>query len=86
LLDVLEVIMAIDISILWKVPEVNPTNGKARSIPIFNPISIHGRVFLFSWLGFMVAFMSWYAFPPLMKSSQSLQVHDFDQTLTFSTV
>jgi MFS transporter, NNP family, nitrate/nitrite transporter len=30
-----------------------------------NPFCLHGRVFFFSWLGFMVCFLSWYAFPPL---------------------
>ncbi|KAK2748058.1 hypothetical protein FQN55_004609 [Onygenales sp. PD_40] len=47
-------------------PEINPLNRKAKSIPILNPFDKYGRVFLFSWLGFMVAFLSWYAFPPLL--------------------
>ncbi|PGH13548.1 hypothetical protein AJ80_06298 [Polytolypa hystricis UAMH7299] len=51
---------------LIEAPEVNPLNGKAKSIPIFNPIDRYGRVFFFSWFGFMVAFLSWYAFPPLL--------------------
>jgi NNP family nitrate/nitrite transporter-like MFS transporter len=38
---------------------VNPINKKAKSIPVFNPINKYGRVFFFSWWGFMVAFMSW---------------------------
>jgi hypothetical protein len=64
--------MGIDVTVLWKAPEVNPINKKARSIPAFNPINMYGRVFTFSWLGFMVAFMSWYAFPPLMPTSKHL--------------
>ncbi|KAJ5451946.1 hypothetical protein N7445_000129 [Penicillium cf. griseofulvum] len=48
-------------------PEVNPSNRKAKSIPILNPFDQYGRVFFFSWLGFMVAFLSWYAFPPLLS-------------------
>jgi hypothetical protein len=49
-------------------PEINPINQKARSIPILNPFDKYGRVFFFSWLGFFVAFLSWYSFPPLVSS------------------
>jgi NNP family nitrate/nitrite transporter-like MFS transporter len=48
-------------------PQVNPQTQKARSIPILNPFDLYGRVFFFSWLGFLVAFLSWYAFPPLVS-------------------
>lgn len=51
--------MGFDIKTLWKAPEVNPINKKARSIPILNPLDPYGRVFLFSWLGFMLAFWAW---------------------------
>ncbi|KAJ5793824.1 hypothetical protein N7457_000423 [Penicillium paradoxum] len=51
---------------LFTAPEINPSNRKAKSIPILNPFDQYGRVFFFSWLGFMVAFLSWYAFPPLL--------------------
>ncbi|KIW02470.1 hypothetical protein, variant [Verruconis gallopava] len=54
------------LSLLWRAPEVNPVNHKARSIPIFNVANKYGRVFFFSWFGFFIAFWSWYAFPPLM--------------------
>lgn len=54
-------------SVLWRAPEVNPINHKARSIPVFNPIDMYGRVFFFSWFGFFIAFWSWYAFPPLLS-------------------
>ncbi|SLM35334.1 mfs nnp nitrate nitrite transporter [Lasallia pustulata] len=56
-----------DVTTLWRAPAVNPVNRKARSIPGFNPINVYGRVFFFSWLGFMIAFWSWYAFPPLLS-------------------
>ena len=49
--------------VLWQAPEVNPVNRKARSIPGLNPINIYGRVFTFSWFGFMIAFWSWYVEP-----------------------
>ncbi|KAL4929158.1 MFS transporter [Aspergillus undulatus] len=48
-------------------PQLNPQTQKARSIPVLNPFNLHGRVFFFSWLGFLVAFLSWYAFPPLLS-------------------
>ncbi|KAG9244182.1 major facilitator superfamily domain-containing protein [Calycina marina] len=58
--------MGFKVQHLWIAPEVNPINNKARSIPILNPFNKYGRAFFFSWLGFMVAFLSWYAFPPLL--------------------
>ena len=51
--------MVFNVATLWKAPEVNPINRKARSIPGFNPINVYGRVFFFSWFGFMIAFWSW---------------------------
>jgi NNP family nitrate/nitrite transporter-like MFS transporter len=51
----------VQFSVLWKTPEVNPVNKKARSIPFLNPVTdVYGRVFFFSWFGFMIAFWSWY--------------------------
>ncbi|PIA92183.1 Nitrate transporter [Cercospora beticola] len=58
--------MGFNASLMWRSPEVNPINHKARSIPVLNPIDQYGRVFFFSWFGFLVAFWSWYAFPPLL--------------------
>lgn len=62
------------LSYLWAAPEINPINRKARSIPFLNPINVYGRVFFFSWFGFMVAFWAWYTFPPLV-SRHFLFVH-----------
>ena len=56
---------------LYKAPEINPINRKARSIPFFNPINMYGRVFFFSWFGFMIAFWAWYTFPPLVRPAPS---------------
>ncbi|CAK7262733.1 hypothetical protein SEPCBS57363_000193 [Sporothrix epigloea] len=53
-------------TVLYQQPDMNPINGKARSVPVLNPINKYGRVFFFSWFGFMVAFWAWYAFPPLL--------------------
>ncbi|KAF4630538.1 hypothetical protein G7Y89_g7602 [Cudoniella acicularis] len=58
--------MGFNVALLWQAPEINPVNGKARSIPILNPFNKYGRVFFFAWFGFMIAFLSWYAFPPLL--------------------
>ncbi len=51
--------MALDVALLWKAPEVNPITRKARSIPLLNPLDVYGRVFTFSWLGFMLSFWAW---------------------------
>ncbi len=55
------------VSYLWAAPDINPINRKARSIPIFNLWNTYGRVFFFSWFGFIVAFWAWYTFPPLVS-------------------
>lgn len=46
-------------SALYAAPAVNPINKKAHSVPLLNPINVYGRVFFFSWFGFMIAFWSW---------------------------
>ena len=51
--------MAFNPMVLWKAPEINPVNHKARSIPGLNPINLYGRVFFFAWFGFFIAFWSW---------------------------
>ncbi|KAF7513164.1 hypothetical protein GJ744_010560 [Endocarpon pusillum] len=65
----------LDFTTLWRAPEVNPINHKARSVPYFNPINVYGRVFFFSWFGFLLAFWSWYAFPPLLKVTIAKDLH-----------
>ena len=55
------------VRLLFASPEINSINRKAKTIPVLNPFDRYGRVFFFSWLGFMVAFLSWYAFPPLVS-------------------
>lgn len=61
--------------VLFKAPEVNPINKKARSIPALNPINMYGRVFTFSWVGFFVAFLSWYAWSPLITKTIKADLH-----------
>ncbi|KAI9834998.1 MAG: hypothetical protein M1819_002721 [Sarea resinae] len=67
--------MGFDATLMWRAPEINPINRKARSIPLLNPINIYGRVFTFSWFGFMIAFWSWYAFPPLLTLTIAKDLH-----------
>jgi len=57
-----------DITLLWKAPAINPVNGKALSIPVLNPFNVYGRVFFFSWLGFFLAFWSWYVLASQLSS------------------
>ncbi|KAA8894893.1 major facilitator superfamily domain-containing protein [Sphaerosporella brunnea] len=63
------------ISVLWKAPAINPINKKALSVPILNPINQYGRTFFFSTFGFMIAFLSWYAFPPLLTKTIKGDLH-----------
>ena len=59
-------IMGFRLSHLWSAPVLNPVSKKARSVPVLNPFDRHGRVFFFSWIGFMLTFWAWYAFTPLV--------------------
>ncbi|KAK3214009.1 hypothetical protein GRF29_28g1787169 [Pseudopithomyces chartarum] len=67
--------MGFELRQLWSAPEINPINKKAKSIPIFNPVNKYGRVFFFSYLGFFIAFWSWYAFPPLLSVTIKKDMH-----------
>src|ERR1700759_763976 len=67
--------MAIDPLVLFRAPEVNPINKKAKSIPVLNPFNMYGRVFTFSWVGFFVAFLSWYAWAPLLTKTIKADLH-----------
>jgi NNP family nitrate/nitrite transporter-like MFS transporter len=45
---------------------INPSNHKSRTLPLLNIKDKYGRTFHLSWIGFFVAFLSWFAFPPLL--------------------
>ena len=64
--------MPLKFSDLYANPAVNPVNRKARAIPALNPVNVYGRVFFFSWFGFMIAFWAWYTFPPLVSQATHL--------------
>lgn len=63
------------ISVLWREPKINRINHKAQSVPVLNPINIYGRTFFFSTMGFMIAFMSWYAWTPLLSKTIKEDLH-----------
>ncbi|KAJ7909482.1 nitrate/nitrite porter [Mycena leptocephala] len=54
---------------LWEQPIINPLNAKSYTLPIFNLNNPYSRSFHLSWLGFFVAFLSWFAFPPLIPDA-----------------
>ncbi|KAJ7659074.1 nitrate/nitrite porter, partial [Mycena polygramma] len=54
---------------LWDSPIINPLNAKSYTLPIFNLNNPYSRSFHLSWLGFFVAFLSWFAFPPLIPDA-----------------
>ena len=45
---------------------INPSNHKSVTLPLLNIKDKYGRTFHLSWIGFFVAFLSWFAFPPLI--------------------
>ncbi|KZT38056.1 nitrate/nitrite porter [Sistotremastrum suecicum HHB10207 ss-3] len=56
------------VSSLWTV-DVNPVNLKCTTLPILSLRNPYSRAFHLSWLGFLVAFLSWFAFPPLIPEA-----------------
>ncbi|KAG8720341.1 hypothetical protein FRC09_009736 [Ceratobasidium sp. 395] len=56
-------------SSLWSDPVINPLNMKSYTIPLFNLTNRYSISFHLSWLGFLVAFLSWFAFPPLIPEA-----------------
>ncbi|PPQ68007.1 hypothetical protein CVT26_007370 [Gymnopilus dilepis] len=60
---------------LWEPAIVNPVNLKSYTIPIFNVWDPYARAFHLSWLGFFVAFLSWFAFPPLIPDAIKSDLH-----------
>ncbi|XWW97176.1 hypothetical protein V2A60_005157 [Cordyceps javanica] len=73
-------------SALWAAPEVCPVSKKARSIPVLNPVNMYGRVFFFSWMGFMLAFWAWYTFPPLLTVTIKKDLHLTDAQVANSNI
>lgn len=49
--------------------DINPVNHKSKTLVLLNPINKYGRTFHLAWLSFFVAFLSWFAFPPLLHGT-----------------
>lgn len=54
---------------LWEPAVLNPLNGKSYTLPIFRLTDQYAINFHLAWLGFFVAFLSWFAFPPLIPEA-----------------
>ncbi|GAA5880529.1 hypothetical protein JCM8547_002038 [Rhodosporidiobolus lusitaniae] len=54
---------------LWEPAQINPLNGKSYTLPILNLRDQYAINFHLAWLGFFVAFLSWFAFPPLIPEA-----------------
>ena len=67
-LDLLLKIMAASMGFLQGLycSNINPSNHKSVTLPLLNIKDKYGRTFHLSWIGFFVAFLSWFAFPPLI--------------------
>ncbi|GAA5821556.1 hypothetical protein JCM3770_006822 [Rhodotorula araucariae] len=62
-------------SSLWQPAAVNPLNGKSYTLPIFRLTDQYAINFHLAWLGFFVAFLSWFAFPPLIPEAIREDLH-----------
>lgn len=56
-------------SSLWRPAVINPLNGKSHTFPIFRIWDSYSTAFWLATLGFFVAFLSWFAFAPLMPEA-----------------
>ncbi|SJX64096.1 related to nitrate transporter [Sporisorium reilianum f. sp. reilianum] len=56
-------------SLLWQPAEINPLNGKSYTFPIFRMTDAYSTAFWLATIGFFVAFLSWFAFSPLMPEA-----------------
>lgn len=57
------------LSSLWRPAEINPLNGKSYTFPIFRVWDTYSTSFWLATLGFFVAFLSWFAFSPLVPEA-----------------
>lgn len=62
-------------SSLWKRAEVNPLNGKSLTFPLFRIWDMYSTAFWLATLGFFVAFLSWFAFSPLVPEAVRDDLH-----------
>ncbi|KAJ7719244.1 nitrate/nitrite porter [Mycena maculata] len=71
---------------LWEPPIINPVNGKSYTLPILNLGNPYSRSFHLSWLGFFVAFLSWFAFPPLIPDAIKSDLELTQQVISNSNI
>ncbi|KIM31986.1 hypothetical protein M408DRAFT_318374 [Serendipita vermifera MAFF 305830] len=63
------------IASLWAEPVISKYNLKCSNLPILNLNNPYSINFHLSWLAFLVAFLSWFAFPPLMPEAIAEDLH-----------
>lgn len=56
-------------SSLWQPAEINPLNHKSTTFPLLRFWDTYSVAFWLATLGFFVAFLSWFAFSPLMPEA-----------------
>lgn len=56
-------------SSLWRPAVINPLNGKSHTFPILRIWDAYSIAFWLATLGFFVAFLSWFAFSPLVPEA-----------------
>ncbi|GAC93275.1 hypothetical protein PHSY_000839 [Pseudozyma hubeiensis SY62] len=56
-------------SSLWRPAVINPMNGKSHTFPILRIWDAYSIAFWLATLGFFVAFLSWFAFSPLVPEA-----------------
>lgn len=62
-------------SISFREVVINPTNLKCSSLPLFSLRNQYSINFHLAWLGFFVAFLSWFAFAPLIPDVIKQDLH-----------
>ncbi|KAJ1024223.1 hypothetical protein NDA18_004396 [Ustilago nuda] len=62
-------------SSLWRPAEINSLNGKSFTFPIFRILDTYSISFWLATLGFFVAFLSWFAFSPLVPEAVKEDLH-----------
>lgn len=73
-------------SSLWQPAEINPLNGKSYTFPILRIFDVYSTAFWLATLGFFVAFLSWFAFSPLMPEAVKQDLHLSSVQVTYSNM
>ncbi|SOV07019.1 related to nitrate transporter [Ustilago sp. UG-2017a] len=73
-------------SSLWRPAEINSLNGKSFTFPIFRIFDTYSISFWLATLGFFVAFLSWFAFSPLVPEAVKEDLHLSSVQVTHSNM